>query len=51
MIIIQDKRLRTIKLMPSEIQIIIDELEAVPYNIYEFLRLDRIIYKLKRALD
>jgi len=47
----QDKRLRTIKLLPSEIQSIIDELYHVPYDIFDFLRLDRLIKKLKDALE
>ncbi len=48
MIIIESmNKSRKIELTEQEIQLIIDELERVPHNIFEFLNYKKLINKLK----
>lgn len=38
-----------VELTQYEIELIINELESVPHNVYQFLRLNKLIQKLKLA--
>jgi len=45
-IIKSDKKTRNIKLTENEIQLIVEELERIPHNVYQFLNFEKIIEKL-----
>jgi len=50
MIVIEDdKTPRKVELIDREIEIIIDELERMPHNVFTFLNCDMIIEKFKKA--
>jgi len=46
-VIFPDNKIRKVELTGDDIQRIIEELERVPHNLFEFMRYDKIIKKLK----
>jgi len=48
-VIIPDDKIRNVKLTGDEIDMLAEELERVPHNIYTFLNYKKIIKKLKDA--
>lgn len=44
-----DNKIRNAKLTGDEITLLVDELERVPHNVFEFFNYNRIIKKLKDA--
>ena len=50
-VILQDNKIRIIKLTGDELNLVIEEMERIPHNIYEFMRYDKIVKKLKCALS
>ena len=49
MIIIPDDKIRNVKLTGDEIDLIIDELERIPYNLYMLLNYGKLIKRLKES--
>ena len=45
----EDKTPRKLELVDGQIEIIIDELERMPYNAFTFLNCDEIIKELRKA--
>jgi hypothetical protein len=50
-VIIPDKKIRNVKLIGYEIDLIIGELEGVPYSYYKFFEYGKLVKKLKKALE
>lgn len=51
MVIIEpNNKIRIVRLTRDEINLLIEELERQPYNVYKFLNYKKIIRKLKEAL-
>ena len=50
-ITIPDSQIRNVKLTGDEIELIIEELERVPHNLYEFLNYEKLIKKLNDSLQ
>lgn len=50
-VIIPNNKIRNVKLTGDEIELIIEELERQPHNIYVFLNYKKIIKKLHDALQ
>ena len=49
-IIVQDNKIRNVRLTGDEIDLIKDQLKQVPHSLYIFLNNDKIIKKLNDAL-
>ena len=49
MVIIPKPNKVKLELMSDEIEMLIEELERVPYNIFTFMQYDKLIEKLKEA--
>ena len=50
-IIIPDNKIRNVKLTGDEIELLIDELERQPQNVFKFFNYSKIIKKLQEAKD
>ena len=50
-IMIRDKRIRNVKLTGEELELLIEELERQPHNIWEFFNYSKIVEKFKQALN
>ena len=48
-LIIQDDKIRNVKLTGDEITTIVEELERQPHNFYKFMNYEKLIEKLNKA--
>lgn len=50
-VIIPDKKIRNVKLTGDELDVIIEELERIPHNVFTFFDFGKTIKKLKEARE
>jgi len=49
-VIVPDNKIRNVKLTGDEINLIVEELQRIPHNVYTFVGYEKIITKLKKSL-